>query len=280
MGKYRFHSNDQASDYEDDEGIHHQPAEKLGAGQYACARRLRTATGAAGEVVLDPVKLSPIRLREMENKFRFFKTLYPDRKTERFVAEDQSTYRLVVPGSPGVAYSQLNIAGYTKQQHIQLFLSAVLAIEMCHQKGIVIVDFSEDNIFYAEATGRSYLIDGVLSAEKGQPLVSEIFAIKTERDAVSARRAFVRYAPECFSTMAVSATESIDIYALGNVMQHLLRGHFPLLEVVALYHWCQRISPTERPSLSDLKIQLMALLVDKLSVEKKLDAIPILQHLM
>ena len=255
MGKYRLHTFFNESDYEEDGGERYYPTTVLGAGSYARARRLYTRSGKAGGVVLDPLVR---RADELDRKYDFFKTLYPDSKIEKFVSSDGWTYRLVVPFLPGQAYDEIKIV--SPIQPIQLFLSAVNAIAACHQKGIIVVDFSEKNILYDKETDKSFLIDGGLSAKKGEPLSPAFLYSSVSKAQGAQRRCIDRYAPECFSTTPVVATEAMDIYVLGCTMKYVFERSQLVPRMTQLYRSCQSQDPAARPTCDFLKAELTSLL--------------------
>ena len=259
MTSYTIHTDSTESEYEDEDHVISRPKRKLGQGVFAEARELHNHHKIPKKVVLSPVQVK-YDASEVCAKYHFFKTLYPESKPHYFEItnnDSNKSYRLVLPFVPGSAYSQLKITN-NASQHISLFLSAIDTLEQCHQKGLIVVDLHQDNIFYDEKTGKSYLIDGGHSSLKNEPLHAMFTKANEER--ARYRRAKHRHiAPECFSLTGTSANENMDIYSLGYLMRKTFEKHQPMAEIAVLYLACQYEAPYHRPSLNDLRSQLQAL---------------------
>lgn len=257
MGKYRTNqeTGDQ-SEYEDEDTIY-RPKKELGKGTHALAREFHTLAGDRSVVILSP-REKLFDEMELKAKLNFFKASYPKEQIHLYKKSDATsdTYRLVLPLVPGTPYGKLKLT-CNPQQHIDIFLSAVLALESSHSKGYAIIDLHGWNILYDEALKMSYFIDGGYSAKIGTP-IHAIYKLADEAAIKLARKKYRQAAPECFSASSTLAAEQMDIFSLGFMMQSLLKQHFPTPEFYLLCIACQHQQPELRPALAFLKEQLYA----------------------
>lgn len=276
------------SSYEDDSGNIYFAVDEIGRGSFTRARKLLSVHSFIPLVVLDPIaKPENIDHNELEKKFLFYKSLYPNESVQIFyiplmdnskqmikdepkeavifteeddkLEEANETYRLILPLIPGKTYKEF----FKKQsyhlnavQQIELFIKTVETLADCHDKGLIIVDFNENNILFDISTQRSYLIDGGLSSRKNENVYPVIFVQENETE-VDKRRATSSYshiAPECWSTSKVAAKNSMDVYSLGKMMARILKN--PPTEIKTLIKQCQNINPEQRPTLNELKNKL------------------------
>lgn len=229
----------------------------LGRGSYSRARLLESLEGTKSKVVLDPKNPSHINQHELNAKHYFFLTLYPDLEVKLF--KKAGSYRMVVPLVPGKAYKQLQFED--KEQKIKLFISAIKALKNCHSKKLIVIDLKEDNIFFDEKSGESYLIDGGLSVQEGDLVNPRIFRKDDFFKVLDARIEFSYIAPECWSTEEVPACYSMDIFALGATMERILKVQDKeLLQLIAA---CKGQNPKTRLTLDELEQQLNQLLTQQ-----------------
>lgn len=257
--------SDDDSEYTSEGGTTYVPTEYLNTGIYSRARILQGSNGKK-KVVLDPVNGKKADFEEARKKYKFFTTLYPDKTTEIF--EEDYSYRLVVPLVPGKSYRGLMFTP-NKETQIKIFLSAVRALKDCHSKGFIVIDLKEDNIFYDASTDISYLIDGGLASKKNKQIGIE-FQGANHQHVRKMRKKSPFYAPECFSVSRVKATEAMDIYSLGNMMEFILQDNVAP-ELVPLLKSCQIYNPVRRPTLNQIEVQLIIQLD---ILQKKLDNQP------
>ncbi len=260
MPKYTTQDKGYESGYESDGGTSYKPEKEIGKGKYTRARKFKsTGSSTAKEIaVLDPVLVD---WDEAQAKYNFFKALYPDRsveliKTPKSRAFPQGGYRLILPLIPGQLYKDLKISN-DPEEHLGLFLSAVEALERCHNAGYIVVDLTGSNVHYDADTNITYLIDGGLSAKKGAA-INHIFQPPDQAAVLRAKGKFKFYAPECFSLTPMKATAAMDVYALGYMMQIALQDHNPSPAIVNLYTACQNQDPTRRPTLATVKNSLLS----------------------
>lgn len=276
MSRYRFTDEGYESGYESDGGTFYDATSVIGEGDYAQARKFQAKNG-RHKAVLTPKKSQEIDYEEVQAKYEFFKTLYPSHDVE--LLKERGSYRLVLPLLPGLPYQKFDAAN--KKQQIKLFLCAIEALQDCHVKGYVVIDLKEDNIHFDEATGRSYLLDGGSAVKKGQPLTR--FQKETPSVLGKYRTKFTVNAPECFYENPV-ASEEMDIYSLGNMMEYQFRDAEKNL--IDLFHLCQNRTPAQRPSLWRLKLKLLNLPGAKeiqselLRVQLRVQAVGIVQSLL
>lgn len=258
---------DDVSEYESDDGTTYPIAGQAGAGAYAIARVAKSKNTPDEVIVLSPRKGKTVDFIEATTKYRFFRALYPDAKIAFFDDRetlDDPTYRTVLPRIPGYPYTQL--MPHTEKEKINLFLSAIEALEDAHEKGKVVVDLQENNIFYHQPENKSYLIDGGLSANKGSPLRDDVFCSTDHAHLAQQKALHNHIAPECWSRRPVIANEKMDIYSLGHLMEKTLLC--PPARVNALIDACKQPNPQNRPSLRELKHDL-AFLLEHISLPPK-----------
>lgn len=242
------------SDYESDGGSHYRYKRVLGTGSVDRARLFVSPSGRS-RVILKPKNQAVARDDLAEYKRFFFGLFYPheDVSLFRVDAGENSDYRLVVPLAPGKPYSKFQPSNPTKQ--IELCLSAVEALMVCHQAGYCIIDLKEDNIYYDVLSHKSYLIDGAFLTEQGKwlPIICE-----DEKAVRRSQRRSQHVAPECFSTSEQVAAETMDIYALGDMLQRLCKENDRLVNL--LEHYCKGTAPESRASLFVLHTMFLQML--------------------
>ncbi|MBN9228573.1 MULTISPECIES: protein kinase domain-containing protein [Legionella] len=256
---YKFHDDDDNSSeescYESEEGTEYYPVKTIGSGTYANARKFQSADGQRSQAVLKPLDQDNIDYKEVYNKYKFFKTLYPTQNIKLIKRED--TYRLVLPYIAGIPYESLHFT--SKRQQIKLFISAIEALKDCHNKGFIVLDLKADNIHYDMSSGKSYLLDGGLSIKENKLLDSDIFAVETNEERISKRKKYTQIAPECWSQTPIPAKKSMDVYALASMMQSVLKKPSP--DINRLIQSCLVPRPERRPTLHTLEKQLRKLLL-------------------
>ncbi len=264
------------SDYESDGGSHYSPKDILGEGQYARARRFESRDGKA-VVVLDSAPDTYVHAPEIFRKHYFFANHYPERKSyllrELYSHDGQKNssrpYRMVVPCIPGVTYrSYVQAVGKIKdiEQQIHLFLSLVVELKALHDRGLIYLDFKDDNVLYDASTGKSHLIDGGLSVFPGQVLPGafrlENMGLLPEQ---TKKHGFV--APECWtvspSPRAV-AHPSMDVFSLGFFLRNKLFEVDLDLDILCLTRACRLLNASHRPTLNYLSEALNTLLSQKM----------------
>ena len=258
MPKYTRHTTNTDSEFEDDDHMVSRPKRILGRGSYAIARELYSGDKLLQKVVLSPTE-KVFDSNEIAAKSRFYEIVHHAKPYYvEFTRNDSSnTYRLVLPLLPGKTYNRLTITNKA-EQHILLFLSAIEALEQCHQKGLIVADLHSSNILFDVTTGKSHLIDGGLSALKDEALNHHFKQANEQR--IQHKRAKCRHvAPECFALTLAHANEAMDIYSLGYMMQKTLETDKPRPEIAVLYLACQYENPDRRPSLTCLRNQLLEL---------------------
>ncbi|AWN74833.1 protein kinase family protein [Legionella anisa] len=255
--KYKFRKNRTlstssfASEYQSELGtVYGDQGDKLGKpGAYSRARQFKSKDGKKAKAILDPVK-EDFDANEINTKFEFFNALYPG---EVELIENGNTYRLALPVIPGKPYHKLNVTNETEQ--IELFLSAIAALKDCHDKGFVVIDLKEDNIFFDKKQNKSFLIDGGMSARKGEEIHPQ-FQVTQDATVQFMRKKCPHYAPECISKGASArAATSMDIYALGTMMKRVCKNSSP--ELTAIIDSCRAETPAQRPTLDQLETQLV-----------------------
>ncbi|KTD02931.1 protein kinase domain-containing protein [Fluoribacter gormanii] len=253
---YKFHDDDnfEESCYESEGETLYYPEKNIGSGTYAKARKFQSADGHRSLAVLKPKDKDDIDFIEVYNKYKFFKTLYPKQSIELIERED--TYRLVLPYIVGVPYEKLHLTN--KRQQIKLFISAIEALKDCHNKGYIVLDLKADNIHYDMSSGKSYLLDGGISVKKDMLLDPNIFVVKTKEELISKKKKYTQIAPECWSQTPISAQKSMDVYALGSMMQSILE---PSADINRLIQLCLAPKPEHRPTLHTLEKHLRHLLL-------------------
>jgi serine/threonine protein kinase len=249
------------SDYESDGGTKYTPKKVLGKGTSSRARLFTSKNNKKNKVVLDPIELSEIDEREIQNKFNFFKTLYSNqaelfRFEQKYYSDNEletiNNYRMILPLVPGVPYNEVDLTDPNTQW--SLLKSAVKAIKDCHKNKIIIIDIKGSNIHYDEKTGKSYLIDGGTSAKIGEAVFPEIFQ-QDNNEKVKEKKALYRYLPpECWSTKEVLATPKMDIYSLFYMfalLQTKQKNKHPIIENLMII--CCQQQPSIRPSLDEIE---------------------------
>ncbi|WP_454785496.1 protein kinase domain-containing protein [Legionella sp. WA2024007413] len=253
---YKFHDDDTSEEscYESDGETKYYPQKNIGSGTYARARKFQSTDGQRSLAVLKPVDKDDIDFIEAYNKYTFFKTLYP--KQNNALIERDDTYRLVLPYIVGVPYEKLHLTN--ERQQIKLFLSAIEALKDCHNKGYIVLDLKADNIHFDKNSGKSYLLDGGISVKKGMPLNPDIFCVTTNEERILNKKKYTQIAPECWSQKPITAQKSMDVYALGAMMQSILK---PSVDLNRLIQLCLVHQPEHRPTLRTLEKHLRQLLV-------------------
>ncbi|WP_058457910.1 protein kinase domain-containing protein [Legionella bozemanae] len=253
---YKFHDDDNSEEscYESEGETEYYPEKNIGSGTYAKARKFQSADGQRSCAVLKPRDQDDIGFKEVYNKYQFFKTLYPTQNIE--LIEQENTYRLVLPYIVGIPYEKLHFTN--QMQQIKLFISAIEALKDCHNKGYIVLDLKADNIHYDINSGKSYLLDGGISVKKDELLDPDIFAVDSNEDRMSKKKKYTQIAPECWSKTPISAQKSMDVYALGSMMQSVLK---PSSDINRLIQLCLAPKPEHRPTLHTLEKQLRKLLL-------------------
>lgn len=252
---FRDSARDSRSEYDEGEDKY-LPCQDIGDGAYAKARLF--TSGDKKRVVLHPKVLDADSKDEVMRKHKFFKVLYPETKPRLYGTDD--TYRLILPLIPGESYESFanpNVK-LTREGQLRLFLSTVRELIRCHSLNYVVVDLKPDNIFYDFKTGRSYLIDGGMSAQIGE-LLHKQFEAFNDAMVMQCRRSRKQFAPECTSTTLQRATTAMDVYSLGQLMKTVF--FFKEMEgVPELYNACLHQEPEKRITLDDLETKLMRML--------------------
>ena len=247
MGRYRTKTDGYESGYESDGETKYSPVKKLGEGEFSTARLFKSESNKS-VVVLNPLT-TPGDMKEAEVKHRFFKRIYPDQTSYLFeIAEGD--YRLVVPHVPYVSYEDLTID--TQELQRILFHSAAQALKDCHDKEIVVIDLKMDNIYFDAKTQKSYFIDGVFSALKGTTIDPFVFQKESPEVVAQFKTEYEYIPPECWSVepVPVLATPEMDIYALGILMDDLLKESDS--QVKLLISRCLNKDPMSRPTLGEI----------------------------
>ena len=250
FGTYTFHRkgdesfDSSESEYESAEGTIYKPVGEIGSGEFSVATEFRPEGSAnkRRKAVLKPLSSNRVDFDEIKRKFNFFTTLYPNEEID--LLDTKSTYRLVLPLLSGNLYVDLILANEEGARVI--FLSAIRALRNCHQKGLIVTDLKEeDNILYDEETAQSYLIDGGYSVKKGE-WIHPIFT-RAEEEIEEYREKYEFNAPECFTLNGAQATEEMDIYSLGSMMQ-FISSDLIAPKVLNLCHKClNQIQSKDQP---------------------------------
>jgi len=265
MTKYIIGSEDD-SEYESDEGTyyHAEPHERVTwEGTFSSVRQFvpkffNPSKAIKSFAVIRPKntstqagKIPP--LSEALTKEHFFKALYGETKHGKnnihLITIAENDYRLITPFFKGITYSCLECISVASEQ-IQLFLSAIAAVQHCHSKQIIILDLKGENIIYT-LTGESFLIDGGLSLYIGDPFFLRDLTIA---DIINCRKKSPHVAPEYFSLSERIAATAMDIYSLGHMMKKVLKNPIPLID--DLTSRCMTFNPETRPTLDELKTTL------------------------
>lgn len=270
MSRYTFkkhparNNNDgYESGYESEGGTLYRFKKTLGSGVYSQGRRFDSLNGRKSKVVLNPIIYNT---DEITAKYNFFKTIYPEHQIK--LIQTRNTYRLIVPLVPGEPYHSVNLLN--QKQQITLFLSAIHALMDSHKKGYAVIDLKADNIYYDIYTEKSYLIDGGLAAKIGEEYVRpSIFRQPSEKSVKYYQSKHFHLAPECWSTLEVIASKTMDIYSLGAMMHRILESKEPDIRLVNLIMQCIEKAPEARPTLDELEKQAILLLKQ---IEPKHDA--------
>ena len=262
MKKYTLAKNipGDESGYESDDGEQYTPKTVLGTGSYSIVRSLDSRSRRL-KAVLQP-RIPNYNRKEIARKKAFFEGLYGKTTVSFFHFKEEKTYRLVVPRLPGVPYNKLQLSNDPLQQ-IKLMLSAVEAIEESHSKGIILVDFKENNILYDQEKNKSYLIDGGSSATVENPFIDGFGYPAEEIKPAKERNSHL--APECFyivnkdPPVPILGKPSMDVYALGNTIPYLYHDNELNPTILDLCNQCQNPNPEERPTLAQIKEALLHL---------------------
>ncbi|MBA2651979.1 MAG: hypothetical protein H0U73_06925 [Tatlockia sp.] len=256
--KYTLHTSgdedyeSSESEYESAEGTIYKPGDDIGIGEFSRARGFYSKENQdKTKAVLKPAEPEKVDFKEINRKYKFFKTLYQNQGVH--LSESESTYRLVLPLLPGELFQKIIIAH--EEEARTMFLSAIRALRNCHQNGLIVIDLKEDNILYDKETDHSYLIDGGFSVKSGR-MIAEIFQQKSQEDIENKIKDYSFYAPECFSLDRVLATEAMDIYSLGSMMKYLTESILAP-DVRELCYTCINQDPTQRPTLDELELKLI-----------------------
>jgi len=248
------------SEYESDDGERYTPETVLGTGTHSVVRSLGSRSRRL-KAVLQP-RISKYDHSEIARKRAFFQGLYGETNVRFFDFKKKSTYRLIVPLLPGVPYSKLKLSSDPLEQ-INLMLRTVEAIEESHSKGIILVDFKENNILYHREENKSYLIDGGSAATIQNPFI-DAFGYPAD-EIESAKKMFSHLAPECFyikgngPPIPIRAQPSMDVYSLGNTIVYLYKKYKLNPTILDLCARCQHANPEERPTMAELKEALLQL---------------------
>ncbi|MCE0722575.1 MULTISPECIES: protein kinase family protein [Legionella] len=259
--KFQDDNNSEESCYESEGETEYYPEKNIGSGTYANARKFQSADGQRARAVLKPKDQDDIDFKEVYNKYNFFKTLYPRQNIA--LIEQEDTYRLVLPYIVGIPYEKLSFMN--KSQQIKLFISAIAALKDCHNKGYIVLDLKADNIHYDMSSGKSYLLDGGISVKENKPLDPDIFLVGTNEERISKKMKYPQIAPECWSHTPTLAKKSMDVYALGSMMQSVLK---PSPDIKRLIQLCLDPKPEQRPTLDILENQLQKLLLPPRNQQK------------
>ncbi|GGI75914.1 serine/threonine-protein kinase [Legionella impletisoli] len=272
MKNYRFHNEEYDSEFEDD-GEQFRPQRNngkityLGEGTYDNARVFTSEQGNR-VVSLQPKETDDsLSVRQARRKHAFFQALYPDKRVELFTnSNNPLDYRLVLPKLPGVELTNVltpNIIKNSLNTRFDIAISLLRAIQEVHRKGLVIVDLSEKNILYH--SGVFYPIDGGLSANINRPLNPNVFILESESDILNSRKRFYHIAPECWSTRAVCAAPSMDIFSV----ERILRKIFVHVENDQLSHM---LSQCRGPAVTRPSLEEMITTLETIKKEKQKEA--------
>lgn len=257
------------SGYESDEGTYYQPQKELGSGTFSRARKFQSITGKT-RAVIAPLSTKSADFKEVETKYQFFKALYPDKDVRLF--KRGTTYRLIAPLISGERYDHLSIT--SPEELINIFLSAIEVLINCHNKGCIVVDLKEDNIYYDTSTNKSFLIDGGISVRQGEYVDPIIFKAPTAEAVKAFREKYYHIAPECWSTAVVRAHAAMDIYSLGNMMARVIRKRLSTNpdrhQLLKITDSCQRKDISQRPSLDALRETLLIM-----SLPRRIKTLPV-----
>jgi serine/threonine protein kinase len=255
MPKYRKRKETgNTSEYESDGDTIYRRKKILGRGcndevwQFLSSDRKQIA-------ITQPITKATINAHEIIAKFNFLSVMHPG--LVRFILLEDGTYVLRTPEASGEMYEKIGADVFTPIQKIELFLSAVQALSVAHEKGYVVLDLKEDNIFYDTITGGTTLVDGGMSAQMGR-IANEGLNCKSEQDARIQRESYDYIAPEFWATSLVIARASMDVYALGSMMKRILGETVcPLDQII---EDCLNETPRARPTLSALNDELTGFL--------------------
>ena len=256
-GIYTVHDEDCGYDsgYESDGNTSYCPVVKLGQGTYCEVRLFASSDGKKEIAVMNPRNPKGYSKGEVNNKYDFLKTIYPNARVELIEYEAQKSYRLITSVVAGKPYDALSFYKYpdpnNEQPLLDLFLSALQELRRCHAMGYVFVDLKADNILYDEPTGNSGLVDGGLASRVGSPL-RRTFKLRATLEVEKSRTEYPYIAPECWSTEQVLAATSMDVYSLGRMMAQALK-HSSNSELKDLIRTCLAINPQDRPSLDEME---------------------------
>ena len=228
-GIYTFSSennDDEESGYESAGGTKYKKVGEIANGKCALAEEFQSINPSTEDKVKAILKPLPKNARktgyivdyeEAQRKYHFFNTLYPNQGVQ--LIKGENTYRLVLPLIIGSRYQELSPRN--EEEARKIFLAAVIAINDCHQKGLVIIDLKEDNILLNEQLNKAYLIDGGSSTQLGQKIL-EGFITNTQEQIDQARKKYSFYAPECFDFQQVLVSKAMDVYSLGSMMNFII----------------------------------------------------------
>lgn len=255
MGKYKFSTESESSELDDGNGKIYRFKRFLGKGVYDKANEFSSTDGISIAVLKPRGKIFKISL---ERKRDFFERIYGTNSTSIYYQDED--YRLVVPYLPGQTYTELIDSGvYASSEArsllniIPLFLSAITALKIAHEKDIIVIDLKSDNILYDHQTKTSFLIDGGISWPNKK--LFKLLKTIPRKERVHCPH----IAPECFDVSI--ASPAMDVYSLGLLMLvSLHKMQCKDNRLVSLSQECLNENPASRPSLVDVEEKLTALL--------------------
>jgi len=170
------------SEYESDKGTQYINKGVLGCGKYAKVKLFESLDGTKKKAIISPHK-DKADFIEAFTKRRFYNTIYSTEPPLFLYNSNQTNYRLIVPYIPGRPYHHLSLKN--EKERVILFISAVIAIQDCHDKKLIIMDLKADNINYdgnfTLDSSKSYLIDGGLSIKEGHS-IPDVFEFENEEE--------------------------------------------------------------------------------------------------
>lgn len=251
--KYKTKHEDSLSEYESDSETTYRPEKELGKGSYAVTRLFVANNNKKIAIISPNPERDEFSVSELDAKYQFFKTHYPNDKVEMFRPGD-GEYRLRVPFIEGKTYSHA-FCKYRRTSLptafiVRIFRSALHELEQCHKNGLAFIDLKEDNIMYNVKTGKSHLIDGGLSTKIGTLLRPSIFQGKLIDRAEQIRRERAPIAPECLQSGAVVIDASMDVYGIGFFIKQIAKTEES--DLAKLADSCLDINPQNRKKLDDV----------------------------
>jgi predicted ATPase/signal transduction histidine kinase len=238
---------------------------------------------AEGLIVAMPLSEHDAPLRRLENEYALRDYLEPSWSAvpQAFVRHNERLV-LVLSDPGGNPLREQCGMPWTCQDFLAAASSLVRAVEAMHQRRIVHLDVTPDNILFDPATGRVALCGFGQAALIGSPL-----------QAVLNSGTYAYTAPEVLGGLTQTVEVPADLYALGCLFYELLTGRPPFDEADALSwvhaHMAQLAAPLDqlRPDLplavADIVMRLLekqparryasasALLADLSACERMLD---------